>query len=277
MRKYDFSVNIERESDTWNFFCKSKLLGKASSAQSFYKNESLKKSILICGSGPSLNHFDWDSLNLRETTIVALNGANYKLLHYSITPDLHFITDKNFILSNQSSIQSSLQAGTTMVVSPTVASHLYSHFDITPSQKVYIVELVNSWFGVKKERAEALIQISSSALLYNLDKKNVLDDKILEKSGWSKDPQYGVFSGATVAYSALQFFDFAACKSIDMIGVDLTGAKRCYKETHTQQSQLDRDFDRIILPAFTFMKSAPKRTASILNLSKCSRLPFTEL
>ncbi|WP_420468263.1 hypothetical protein [Panacagrimonas sp.] len=67
-------------------------------------------------------------------------------------------------------------------------------------------------------------------------------------AAFSVDPAFGYFPSCTVAYLALQMAASQRPARIVLFGLDLGGARRYYDEAQPEQSMLQRDLQRCILP-----------------------------
>ena len=86
-------------------------------------------------------------------------------------------------------------------------------------------------------------------------------------------PVFGVFDGATVVYSTIQALSYLGFKRIGVLGMDM-GGERFYQEAQKEPSQLDKNYQSVILPSFTFAaEHLTNRDIELVNLSLKSRLP----
>ncbi|MBK1833671.1 hypothetical protein [Roseibacillus ishigakijimensis] len=195
----------------------------------------------IVASGPSLRDYaGWGE----DRVTLAVNGAAAWMEEEGKTPDFLVVSDRRFAREKGELIARGLSRGGHLLATPQVLATLKASGQPLPPA-FSLFEIVNEWYG-----APALSREGVRALGMVLPESGQLS-----RVGWSDDPERGLFSGATVAYPALQLAVWMGGRDIEFAGLDLGGSQRVYEEKEAQPSQLDVHFERFIRPAFELAKS----------------------
>lgn len=228
------------------------------------------ENITLVATGPSANCFDWAGLSEKKTEIWAVNGAPGILAERGFRSDYLVVTDHRFARDGLPHIRLAASQGATLLFSHEAAAGVFNADPALLEQHPFhIVEKVNAWFALPAFPESRLHSLTAS-----LGNPFVLPEKPAAGVGWSRDPRIGIFAGRTVTFAALQLAVWRGAKNIEIIGLDLGGKTRCYKEDVPAVSNLEKDLKQYILPSFACMTRAlADEPVSILNHSEVSPLP----
>lgn len=167
--------------------------------------------IVVVGSGPSINDADFSGLPPRST--ILLNGA-ISLIGRNITMPLAVaIEDERFVWRHFGMIRNKIGKDTLCLLAPGVIRAL-CEIDAgwLDGRRVILIDDVRKPYGAPRRDFDDLLDLDFAVL--SLD----------ETTGFSTDPDKGVFQGGSVAISALQFAIATGAREIGFIGVDISNA-----------------------------------------------------
>ena len=173
-----------------------------------------------------------------------MNGAAAWMVEEGKCPDFLVVSDRRFAREKGELIARGLSGGACLLATPQVLATMVAQGQRLPESHA-VFEIVNEWYG-----APALSREELRGLGFHLPGKGQLS-----RVGWSDNVELGVFSGATVAYPALQLAVWLGGRDIEFAGLDLGGSARAYEEKEAQPSQLDQHFEDFIRPAFELAKT----------------------
>jgi len=231
----------------------------------------LDQPVSLIATGPSARDHPWQTFKRGERFVIALNGAPTLLKNHGILPDAMIVTDREFSLTGMQHFENA--PGVPLVIEVLAAAALAATSpEFLTGRKITIIERVNSWYGIPALSPVELISLnetSNSPLHFpaNSDRKM--------RVGWSTRPELGFFSGRTVAFAALQLVVGLGAKDIEIIGMDLSGSTRAYREgSNIRPSQLETHYEQYILPSFKIMSEVLALSdVRITNRSKTCPLP----
>lgn len=167
--------------------------------------------IVIVGSGPSIK--DADLSGLPPRTAILLNGAISLIGEGIAMPLAVAIEDERFVWRHFDMIRNTIGKDTLCLLAPGVIRALC---EIDPAWivgcSVILIDDVRKPYGLPRRSFDDLLDLEFAVL--SLD----------ETTGFSIDPDKGVFQGGSVAISALQFAIATGAREIGFIGVDISNA-----------------------------------------------------
>lgn len=231
----------------------------------------IERPVTIVAGGPSAREHDFAELACSGRMIVAVNGVPELLAGHGIRPDAWIVADLR--LAEMIRANFSHARGTPLAIPGAVAAILAEDAPAElASRPVCVIERVNQWHGVRSldsGRLRDLNKRSASPFVFPPagDGKSVV--------GWSHRPEFGFFSGCTVAFAALQIMVGLGARDIEIIGMDLSGTGHAYPDKEGSiPSSLDADYECRILPSFGLMSEALRGSGvRVRNLSPVCRLP----
>lgn len=227
--------------------------------------------VKIVATGPSARDYGWDGIDRGSVTLVAVNGAPTFMKEMNLFPDLLVVTDPYFAATGARHFENA--QGVPLVTTHRAAGAMASHLPAQlKGRQVSIIERVNSWYGAPILSLDTLLRMNGDGGGPFIMPEPV--DKKL-KVGWSRRPEIGFFSGCTVAFAALQVVIGLGAKDIEIVGMDLGGARRVYTEgMDARPSSLEEQYEEFILPSFRVMHQALKETdVRVRNVSPTCPLP----
>jgi len=224
--------------------------------------------VTIVATGPSALDYDWESLKKSGRKIVALTGGYGFLQEKGITPDLLVVTDPNFCAVGGFHVLNAV--GVPLAIEYRSAVELEKHFPgALTGRRVFLMERVNGWYGLPKLN-DVQLELLNQQWGGPFHISNDLDPR--QRSGWSYQPERGIYPSSTVAFVALELVIALGTTDIEIVGMDLGGSSSIY--ANARPSKLQEQYESAILPSFLAMKSALKnRKIHILNLSPTCPLP----
>ena len=220
---------------------------------------------LVIATGSSVKQENLNDIH-EKATVVGVNGAieleDVKVFHAYVIIDRGFVANKIELVAK------------------------------VLKRKIPCFMSADCFFEVCKRRPE-LLELSPIFQLENILEpyakprldKSALEHKVMNNDllhcsanntfiGYSDAPSiFGVFDGSTVVYSALQALSYLGFSRIGVLGMDL-GGERFYKEAKKEPSQLDQNYQSVILPSFSFAaEHLASQGVELVNLSMKSRLP----
>ncbi len=232
---------------------------------------SIDRPVTIVAGGPSAREYPMQELASGKRLLIAVNGVPTFLAEHGIRPDAWVVSDAR--LAPQIQANAVHANGVPLAITPKLAAFLaVSSPALLSHHRICLVERVNQWHGVSSlisTQLEDLNKESGSPFLFPTtgQGKSVI--------GWSKRPELGFFSGATVTFTALQLMVGLGARDIEIIGMDLSGKGHSYVDLPDAiPSSLMDDFEVKILPAFEQMHQGLLGTGVVIkNLSPVCRLP----
>lgn len=233
------------------------------------ENSSVAAATLVA-TGPSAKDFDWPSLKHGARQIWAVNGAPTLLASHGLHCDFLVITDRKFAREGADHIELAARLGARLLFSYEAAAGFAAERpDVLGRTAFHVFEKVNEWYALPRIDGPRLAALNDAA-----GRPFLLDAKLRDGVGWSRQPGCGVFPARTVAFAALQLMVGSGLRDIEIVGLDLGGKVRAYQENAPAPSFLERDRDEFILPAFDCMAAALAGSGiRITNLSEVSPLP----
>lgn len=223
----------------------------------------LKRKVLLVASGPSAKDYEWN--NLEDRSIVAVNGSIEFLRTIGLIPDYWVTSDPNFNRTGAEHFRKNPDVPLALTLRGLEAL-IHDCPEAVVSRPLCVIERVNQWYG-----SASMTQAEFGRVNQESGEPFVLPDGDTEKLkiGWSHRPEWGIFSGCTVVFAALQILVRLGATDIKIVGMDLGGAERNYAEGENKRpSGLDSHRDRIILPSFKVMGEALAHSGvRIRNLS----------
>lgn len=168
-------------------------------------------SILIVGSGPSMN--DSDLATMEKRSAILLNGAIGLIGQAIAEPLAVAIEDERFIWRHFALVRAHVAPETILLLSTEVIRA--------------ICEIEPAFLGGRQIILIDNIRKPYRQVLQSLDRLSVLPFVVLDgerEAGVSLDPDKGVFQGGSVAISALQFAMFCEPREIGLLGIDIVNA-----------------------------------------------------
>jgi len=167
--------------------------------------------IVIVGSGPSIRDADLSGLPPRAA--ILLNGAISLIGNGVAEPLAVAIEDERFVWRHFDLIRDKVGKQMLCLLAPGVMRALC---EIDPhwleGRAVILIDDIRKPYGAPRRSFEDLLELDFAVL--SLD----------ERTGFSTDPDKGVFQGGSVAVSALQFAMAAGATEIGFVGVDIANA-----------------------------------------------------
>lgn len=227
--------------------------------------------LTIVASGPSARDIPTDALKDGSRMILAVNGAPTFLAERGIKPDLWVISDSDFAAVVGRHFEHA--AGVPLAVPFKAAAFIAEHFPHELEHRpICLIERVNQWYGIRSLKRSMLFDWNEKS-----GRPFVSPTEWNGKSvvGWSHRPELGFYSGNSVVFAALQLAVRLGAQDIEIIGMDLSDAKRSYSEGDSAQpSALAKQYNKGILPSFEVMHEALSgRNVVIRNLSPVCPLP----
>jgi Kdo-III transferase WaaZ len=226
--------------------------------------------VFIVGSGPSLKSIDISPITNHSS--FGVNGSVMKFIEHQITPDYYVISDASFIRDRWEIVQKMFALKPHCIFTPSVLNEICEH---DPNQlQGLTISVFDNHFKVYEK---PILSHPDIIELAARDSDIVTHDG---KTGFSLNPNKGVFTAHTVIYHSLQIAYGLGFRKVGILGMDLstcadTGETRFYESgTGATPSHVSRDYYDRILPSFMVVKYLCERNIlSVYNLSLNSRLP----
>lgn len=228
----------------------------------------------IVATGPSINQIDFSHLQGR--TCIGVNGSILKSEEYSLPFRSHVIADRQFFKDRFELVRKALMSGAECLFSFRGLSVICERQpELLRDARVFLLDEITARFGQPKLSA---VNFDAAA---DRDPDLVLHPSARPSKGWvgfSRDIRKGVFTGQTIAFSAVQVAVWLGYTRIFILGMDLggTGDRARFYESGEKAApiRLDRDYVSYIQPAFEVAsKLRGALGIQIYNLSPDSRLP----
>jgi len=261
----NFNMVFDAQNSTWNIFWKKQLLGSTIPLPD--KNK-LNSNVWILATGPSI--CDLNLEQLKNMTVLGVNGAIAACSPTGLQPDYYAITDRDFFETRMHLVEDAVNSG----------AHCFFSFngiakiaELSPhlltKGKISLLETANRYYNIPQLPTNEWVNAcQASEGLHTMENSKV---------GWSKDIRKGVFTANTIAYIGCQIASHLGAKNVFIAGMDLgsnsSSNARCYeKGSSARPSTIDHDYKKEILPAFQLLSKLEQPTA-FWNLSAESRLP----
>jgi hypothetical protein len=225
---------------------------------------------VILASGPSL----METLSFEENaadTYFALNGAARFLDRFADSKRYLTVCDRIFSRHNSSVILASLEQGAILLTTPECLLILIRCCpQIVPYfPSIRLFQVVGDPYGC---------ELKNEVELNRLGLFPQYSDGRSLRVGWSSRVDYGVFSGATVAFPALQIALGMSAGVVEFHGLDLNDKGRAYHEDEAEPSKLGRHYATFIKPSFELAARHLKNTGvKVRNHSPDCPIRFEEL
>lgn len=225
----------------------------------------------IVASGPSIKDIPLSKIDSGD--VFTVNGSIGAVVESGLKPQGSFIVDRDFFRSKSELVELSLFKSAHCYFSGIGLSILLKKGfgDMLANSSVTLFDVVGHQALVPCRRKNE--SWSEWARRYpNLD---VSCDYPLV--GWSYDPDYGVFGGATIVFAALQLLLSQGYQKIFMLGLDMHyGGRvaRFYESgLNMRPSHLTRDMEAQIIPSFKCaIKAAKENGVELYNVTEGSGL-----
>ena len=222
----------------------------------------------LIATGASVNHIDYDALELRS--VLGVNGAIALQDKHHIRFDYYCIVDTGFVRKRANLVARIVQEPLVLFTTPLVLWHITQCFPLERMRcRIFLIEDVLRPVHQRALSMRELFASRSSAELVMFDEQRAL--------GFSLDVRRGTFDSRTVAYTSLQVLTSLGFKEIFLHGLDLSDAARTprFYETRAdmQPTALDLHFAPFIEPSFRHAAALlKKRGVRVVNLSPFSAL-----
>ena len=231
--------------------------------------------VWIVANGPSLAQLNLTSLH--DEAFFGVNGAIVKLMQEGIVPEHYVITDPSFFKQRFNLVRNALGVGRKFYFTFHALDFICRQDPRLLREKdIYLYELVN--YGYNEPVLE---DAELQERLRKQDGLRVARPWRDYRVGYSTDCAKGVFGGRTVTFQAMQLAQYFGYQSMYVLGMDMgaqQGQARFYEGAGQppRSSKLDRDFERIILPAFEVARQVWEDTGvQAFNVSPHSRMPHS--
>jgi Kdo-III transferase WaaZ len=228
----------------------------------------------IVATGPSINQIDFSHLQGR--TCIGVNGSILRSEEYSLPFRSHVIADRHFFKGRFELVRKAMMSGAECLFTFRGLSVICERQpELLRDARVFLLHEITARFGQPKLSA---VDFYAAA---DRDPDLVLHPSARPSKGWvgfSRDIRKGVFTGQTIAFSALQVAVWLGYTQIFILGMDLggTGEGARFYESGEKAApmRLDRDYESYIQPAFEVASKLRSALGiQIYNLSPDSRLP----
>ncbi len=231
----------------------------------------IDRPVTIVAGGPSARDHPIEELATGNRLVVAVNGVPAFLSERGIQPDAWIVSDPRLGVQTEANFPHA--PGTPLALTSCAAASIASRSpEKLAKRPICIIERVNQWHGAPSLDDDALVGLSERS-----GSPFVFPATGVRKSivGWSRQPELGFFSGATVTFAALQIVIGLGARDIEIIGMDLCGNGHSYREgTGALPSSLTGDYPWAILPSFELMREVLDGTGIVIrNLSPVCPLP----
>jgi KDO transferase-3 len=228
----------------------------------------------IVATGPSINQIDFSHLQGRAC--IGVNGSILRSEESSLPFRSHVIADRQFFKDRFELVRKALMSGVECLFTFRGLSVICERQpELLRDARVFLLDEITAHFGQPKLSA---VDFDAAA---DRDPDLVLHPSARPSKGWvgfSRDIRKGVFTGQTIAFSALQVAVWLGYTRIFILGMDLggTGDRVRFYESGEKAApmRLDRDYESYIQPAFEVASKLRSALGiQIYNLSLDSRLP----
>lgn len=224
---------------------------------------------ILCAAGPSLNELTgFADVQSTGTRLAGVNGAIRLRDRENIRFDLMMMTDPNMVHLQWDNLVEAFATSHLLVISPKLACAVCQRDpDVLEGKRFLLVSQPHEAYGrMRPSRRELARRETAGELLTG--------EGDWRLTGFSFDPQWGVFAGGTVTVAAIQVLAYFGLSRIAIAGMDLSGGQHFYAETAARPSRLGGDYVTRIEPALrTAAEAGRQHGFELLNLSPVSRLP----
>ena len=253
----------------WDIFKNGNPLAKSITLLEFIPPLTMPTSIVA--TGPSALDYPWDDVRNGGRFLIAVNGAPTMLRNLGIAPDLLVVTDREFAMTGTRHLEAA--PGVPLAIEFLAAAALAATApQLLTGRPFAILERVNMWHALPildDVTLRDLNEASDAPFVF----PEARDPKC--RVGWSHRPDMGIFSGRTVVFGALQIAVGLGAADVEIIGMDLSGAGRSYREESGKRpTQLQEHYRSFILPSFQTMRLAlASRKVKVTSCSPVCPLP----
>lgn len=228
----------------------------------------------IVATGPSINQIDFSDLKGR--TCIGVNGSILKSEEYSLPFRSHVIADRQFFKDRFELVRKAVMSGAECLFTFRGLSVICERQpELLRDARIFLLDEITARFGQPQLSG---VDFYAAA---DRDPDLVLHPSARPSKGWvgfSREIRKGVFTGQTIAFSALQVAVWLGYTRIFILGMDLGGTReraRFYESgKKAAPMRLDRDYESYIQPAFEVASKLRSALGiQIYNLSPDSRLP----
>jgi len=256
---------FDAQNSTWSVFWKNQLLGSTSPLP---EKDSLPSNIWILATGPSI--CDLNLEQLKNMTVMGINGAIAACSPIGIEPEYYAITDRDFFETRMHLVEDAVNSGAHCFFSFNGIARIAERSPHLLSKgKISLLETANRYYNIP--------QLPTKQWVDACQESEELHTTENSKVGWSRDICKGVFTANTIAYIGCQIASHLGAGNVFIAGMDLGSSSasnvRCYENgASARPSTIDRDYKKEILPAFQLLSELDQPT-KFWNLSPDSRLP----
>lgn len=228
----------------------------------------------IVATGPSLGEIDFAAL--RGRACIGVNGSILKSEESAVTFRSHVISDRHFFNERFELVRKVLQSDSECLFSFRGLSIVCEREPaLLRDRKIFLLNEITARYGEPKPDARAFDAAAERDPDLELHPRRRPSEG---RVGFSRDIRKGVFTGQTIAFSALQVAIWIGYTRVFILGMDLggTGGGQRFYETGAQAMpmRLDRDYEAYIEPAFEVARRVCDDLGiEVYNLSPASRLP----
>ena len=219
--------------------------------------------LYILGCGPSVKDLDW--VRLRGKPIIFLNGAIQAAARHDLTPFATVILDHTFVMRRPDLLR--LTPPSTPLVLSLSAAKAVSRF--APE----MLRVCGIHIGMDPRTP----YLEAGVPMQDLKGRAEFIVSVETDSGFSLDPDAGLFDGGTVMSWAIQLAWHIGFRNVWLLGLDIGNAAepRFYEtDVNRLKSGLMRDYENKILPFMTLAgKVFAKAGRGLYNCSPISILP----
>lgn len=230
-------------------------------------------SVFLLASGSSAKTFPISQY--AAYPFIAMNGSVIRLVEENVRPLFYLCTDKGFPANRPDLAISGCEFARNVAMSMACFYEVFLHDkSVLTNKSLYLLERVNRYYNKRplSDRSFAWSIRNSTELVGNFSFLCRKPNRI----GFSKNLQYGYFCARTIPYIALQLAYTLGFQKVFILGMDLHESAGRFYENKGEglPSSLDKEFDKLILPAFQFVsKKIVNNDFRVFNLSPNSRLP----
>lgn len=226
---------------------------------------------ILCAAGPSLSELaGFAKAQAEGAKLAGVNGAIRLRDRERVSFDLFMMTDPNMVRLQWDNLVEAFETSKLLVISPKIALAICQREPALLEKAPFLlVSQPHEAYGRPRPSKRELERLEHQGRL-------LVGGKHWRLTGFSFDPQWGVFAGGTVTVAAIQVLAFLGLKQIAIAGMDLSGGQHFYKEAEVKQSRLVGDYETRIEPAlYCAAQAGRERGFELANLSAASRLPET--
>lgn len=271
MRSFAWGFTFRRQGDgTWFLLERGKVRAHSQGLREMV-GDLHHRPVTIVASGPSSREVDWERIRKENRFIIAVNGATSVVQSHGLKPELHVVVDRHFTIAGDAHFRNFPDLP--LVCTPRVASHVAARTPrIFDSKPFAIIERMNEWYGLPNEKVSRLRELNAlSGSPFHFSESNDVKCTV----GWSRKPEWAIFSGCTVVISALQIAVGLGAADIEIVGMDLSNAARAYENGEPPvPNHLEQNYASYILPNFEIIhQELSGSSVKIKNLSPVCPLP----